>query len=124
MKIAVATQNNMVAGHFGKCEEFTIFEIENSKIVNKERLNTKEHGHSKLPPYLQEHGADVVICGGMGQGAYDALTARNLKVFVGPQGYIDDVAEKFIQGKLETKEAGCSHHEHEEGHQCQCGKNY
>ena len=124
MKVAVATQNNMVAGHFGKCEEYTIFDIENGKVINKQTLNTKENGHSKLPPYLKEHGVNVVICGGMGQGAYDALVSRDMKVFVGPQGNIDEVVEKLIQGKLETKEAGCSHHDHEEGHQCQCGSNH
>lgn len=121
MKVAVATQNNMVAGHFGKCQEYTVFDIENGKVVNKQTLDTKEHGHSKLPPFLKEHGVNVVICGGMGQGAYDALVSRDMKVFVGPQGNIDEVVEKLIQGKLETKEAGCSHHDHEEGHQCQCG---
>ena len=124
MKVAVATQNNMVAGHFGKCEEYTIFDIENGKVINKQTLDTKENGHSKLPPYLKEHGVNVVICGGMGQGAYDALVSRDMKVFVGPQGNIDEVVEKLIQGKLETKEAGCSHHDHEEGHQCQCGSNH
>jgi len=121
MKVAVATQNNMVAGHFGKCEEYTIYEIEDSKIVNKQTLNTKDHGHSMLPPYLKENGVNVVICGGMGKGAYDALVARDMKVYVGPQGDIDEVIALLLRGKLETKEAGCSHHEHEEGHQCQCG---
>ena len=121
MKVAVATHNNKVAGHFGKCEEYTIFDIENSKVVNKQTLNTKDNGHSKLPPYLKEHGVNVVICGGMGQGAYDALVARDMKVYVGPQGDIYEVIEKLIKGQLESKEAGCSHHDHEEGHQCQCG---
>lgn len=120
MKVAVATDNNTVAGHFGKCEEYTLFNIQNGKVVNKETLNTKEHGHSLLPPYLKEHGVDVVICGGMGQGAYDALVKKDIKVFVGPQGNIDEVIEKLLNGKLEIKEAGCSHHDHEEGHQCQC----
>ena len=121
VKVAVATDNNMVAGHFGKCEQYTLYNIENGKVVDKQTLNTKEHGHSLLPPYLKEHGVNVVICGGMGQGAYDALVKRDMKVYVGPQGNIDEVIEKLLSGKLETKEAGCSHHDHEEGHQCQCG---
>lgn len=121
MRVAIATENNMVAGHFGKCKEYTLFDIEDGKIANKQTLDTSEHGHSMLPPYLKENGVEVVICGGMGQGAYDALMKHGLKVFVGPQGNIDEVVEELINGKLTSKEAGCSHHDHEEGHQCECG---
>ena len=33
MKIAVASENGMVAQHFGHCESFEIFETENNQIV-------------------------------------------------------------------------------------------
>ena len=33
MKIAVASMGNVVAGHFGHCENFNIFDVENHAIV-------------------------------------------------------------------------------------------
>jgi predicted Fe-Mo cluster-binding NifX family protein len=44
MKIAVAAENGCVSGHFGKCEQFTIFETDDKKIIGKERLDTRAHG--------------------------------------------------------------------------------
>ena len=32
MKIAIACENNMVTEHFGHCESFSIFEVENNQI--------------------------------------------------------------------------------------------
>ena len=35
MKIAIATEGANVSGHFGKCENFTIVEIQNSDVKSK-----------------------------------------------------------------------------------------
>ena len=37
MKIAVASEGKMVTEHFGHCESFNIFEVENNRIVKKLR---------------------------------------------------------------------------------------
>ncbi len=34
MKIAIAADGNRVSGHFGHCEGFMIYEIENGEILN------------------------------------------------------------------------------------------
>ncbi len=42
LKIAIATEQNNVFGHFGKCENFTVVEIENSEVKSKTILTLKE----------------------------------------------------------------------------------
>lgn len=43
MKIAIPTRNNVVDDHFGHCEYYTIFTIdENKNIIAKERHESPE----------------------------------------------------------------------------------
>ena len=38
MKIAVASENDMVTEHFGHCTNFNIFEAEGNKILKSESI--------------------------------------------------------------------------------------
>ena len=38
MKVAVPTINERVDDHFGHCDHYTIFTIENNKVVNRETM--------------------------------------------------------------------------------------
>lgn len=73
MKIAIATEGTNVSGHFGKCENFTIVEMENSEVKNKTILNTMGNQHGLLPAFLASHNVNVVIAGCMGEGARQNL---------------------------------------------------
>ncbi len=43
MKIAVASDREMVTEHFGHCESFDIFEAENNQIVKSESIPNPGH---------------------------------------------------------------------------------
>ncbi|MBQ3257554.1 MAG: dinitrogenase iron-molybdenum cofactor, partial [Oscillospiraceae bacterium] len=43
MKIAVASMGHLVAGHFGHCENFNIFEAEDGVIVGHESIPNPGH---------------------------------------------------------------------------------
>jgi len=65
---------------------------------------------------LQEAGADVMICGGIGGGAINAMAESGIKVYAGASGNTDEVIKSYIDGTLaEIGDATCDHHEHE-GH--------
>lgn len=40
MKIAVPTRNNMVDEHFGHCDHYTVFTIENNDIAKSEVIES------------------------------------------------------------------------------------
>ena len=42
MKIAVASETDMVTGHFGHCTNFNIFDTEGSKIIQGRLYNEVE----------------------------------------------------------------------------------
>lgn len=128
MKIAIATEENNVFGHFGKCENFTVVDIENSEVKSKTILSTEGNQHGALPPFLASHGVNVVIVGGMGEGARQKLASNNIEIITGASGKIEDVINAYMNGTLKSSGTGCSEHDHSHGHDhgdggCSCGHN-
>jgi predicted Fe-Mo cluster-binding NifX family protein len=78
VKIAIATEGSSVSAHFGKCETFTIAEIEASKVKNKSVISTEGNQHGLLPGFLASQGVDLVIAGGMGEGARQNLADNGI----------------------------------------------
>ena len=77
-------------------------------------------GHGALAQFLKEHGADVLICGGIGGGAKEALAQAGIQVYGGVSGKADEAAAAFLAGTLTyDPNVRCTHHqEHEGEHSC------
>jgi len=118
MKIAVTYDNGNVFQHFGKTENFKVYEVENNKVVSSEVIGSNGTGHGALAGLLAEQGINVLICGGIGGGAQTALTEAGIEMVAGAQGNTDDVVEAYLKGELVSTGANCDHHHHEEGHSC------
>ncbi len=120
MKIAVTYSNGEVFQHFGKTEQFKVYDVEDNKVVSSEVTGNNGLGHEALAGLLAEKDIDVLICGGMGQGAQDALREAGIDVISGAEGDTDAAVEAYLKGELESKGVNCDHHdhEHEESHSC------
>ena len=120
MKIAVTCENDQVFQHFGHTPEFAIFEVEEKAIVGEKRLPSGTSGHGALAGLLAGENVTVLICGGIGNGAINALQNAGIKVVGGADGAVRSVAEAYVNGKLHTRiNFLCSHHhDHGEGHDC------
>ena len=69
MKIVVPAMGQELAQHFGHCESFIFFDVENGAITNTTSVPNPGHRPGFLPNFLADHGAEVIIAGGMGGGA-------------------------------------------------------
>ena len=118
MKIAVTYDNGNVFQHFGKTENFKVYEVEDDKVVSSEVIGSNGTGHGALAGLLAEQGINVLICGGIGEGAQTALTEAGIEMVAGAQGNTDVVVEAYLKGELVSTGANCDHHHHEEGHSC------
>ncbi len=116
MKIAVASMGNIVAGHFGHCENFTIFETEGNTIKSSESIPNPGHKPGFLPNFLADRGVEVIIAGGMGGGAVDIFNERGVEVIVGATGDVTAAVQAFLSGNLVSTGSVC--HEHEHAHEC------
>ena len=129
MKIAVTYDNGNIFQHFGKTENFKVYEVENGQVLSGEVISSNGSGHSALAGLLARQNVDVLICGGIGGGAQAALTEAGIELCAGAQGDADQAVEAYLKGELVSSGATCDHH-HEEGHSCgeheeghSCGSN-
>ena len=122
MRVAVTYDNGNVFGHFGRTEQFKVYDIEDGKVINSQILDTNGEGCGALAGILNIADVDALICGGIGGGAQRALVEAGIDLYAGASGNTDDVINEFIAGTLDASgEANCDHHEHEHGDGHVCG---
>lgn len=119
MKIAVTYENGQVFQHFGKADNFKIYEVADGEILSSSLLSPAVSGHSAMAEFLSKNDISVVICGGIGDGAQNALADAGIVVYSGAQGSTDEAVKAFLNGQLESSGVNCNHHEEE--HSCCCG---
>ena len=118
MKIAAAydPETGEIFQHFGRTEYFKVYDIENNQVVNAEVRGTNGQGHGALAGVLASLGAEVLICGGIGAGAQNALAAAGIRFYGGCAGSADEAVKAYLSGNLNYQEdVQCNHHDHEGG---------
>ena len=119
MRIAVTYENGEIFQHFGRTEQFKLYDTEDGKIVSSEIVDTNGSGHGALAGFLKAADADALICGGIGMGAQIALSDAGIELYAGVTGSADEAAEALLKGTLEFDlDAHCDHHGH---HDSDCG---
>ena len=135
MKIAVTYENGQIFQHFGHTEQFKIYEAEDGKILSSQIVDTNGSGHGALAGFLTAHGVQVLICGGIGGGARNALAEAGIALYPGAAGDADAQVVSFLAGALNfdpntvcnhhshAHGEGCGSHHHDDGHSCggHCG---
>ena len=120
MKISVAAMGKDVAQHFGLCENFLFFDVEDGKIVSETSVPNPGHKPGFLPNFLADRGAKVIISGGMGGGAVDIFNERDVEVVVGASGDARANVQAYLKGELISTGAVCHNHEHAD----ECGEHH
>ncbi|MGI6778105.1 MAG: NifB/NifX family molybdenum-iron cluster-binding protein [Acetivibrionales bacterium] len=118
IKIAVASDNDMVTEHFGHCSNFNIFEAEDNQIVKSESIPNPGHRPGFLPNFLNDMGVNVIISGGMGGGAIEIFNEKGIEVIVGASGNAKATVEAYLKGSLESTGSICHEHQHHD----KCGE--
>lgn len=119
MKIAATYENGNIFPHFGKTEQFKVYETEGGKILSSEVVPTNGTGHGALAGFLKERGVEALICGGIGGGAVAAVTEAGIALYAGAEGDADAAVSALLAGRLRPNaDANCNHHGHGEGHSC------
>lgn len=111
MKIAVPTAGNVVDDHFGHCQFYTIFTIDNNSVINKEILPSPQGCgcKSNIASVLAEMGVKYMLAGNMGQGALNVLNNNGIDVLRGNSGDVDALVSEFLKGSLTDSGEGCNH---------------
>jgi predicted Fe-Mo cluster-binding NifX family protein len=126
MKIAIPTRNSQVDDHFGHCECFTLFTVEDNKVVSTEVIPSAQGCgcKSNIVTELKSKGVEVMLAGNMGQGAYNKVMLAEIKVLRGCSGSVNQLVNDYLAGKVKDTFIICGNHEphhgheHDNGHQC------
>ena len=112
MKVAIPLARGKLSLHFGHCEEFALIDVDpqTKEIVSTERLPAPDHEPGSLPRWLNEHGASVVIAGGMGMRARTVFAQHGIRVVIGAEEQEPEViARAFLEDTLQTGANICDH---------------
>ena len=93
MKIAVTYDNGNIFQHFGRTESFKVYDVEDNKVVSSEVIGSNGVGHGALAGLLADRAVDVLICGGIGGGAQQALSDAGVELVAGAEGDTDQAVE-------------------------------
>ncbi|MBE6963371.1 MAG: peptidylprolyl isomerase [Ruminococcaceae bacterium] len=121
MKIAVPFENDEVFQHFGHTETFKLYEVEAGQVISSETVAAGGSGHDALAIFLSQLSVNVVLCGGIGDGAQTALTNAGIEICSGAEGNADAAVNAYLNGELVSAGVNCDHHDHEHGEEEGCG---
>ena len=124
MKLAIVTDDGQsISQHFGRAASYRVFTIEDGQVTNSEMRDKLGHRdfaddrHAHDEPG-QKHGlgagaqhrhgrmleaisdCQVVLCGGMGTGAYQSLQAGGINPIITDLKDIDEAVQAFIAGEI------------------------
>jgi predicted Fe-Mo cluster-binding NifX family protein len=109
MRVAISSDGDMVAPHFGRCDAYTIADIEEGEITHQERISNPGHEPGFLPGYLAERGVSCIVAGGMGPRAKMLFDQHKVQTIVGVSGPVAQVLDSLRTGTLEGGESLCEH---------------
>jgi predicted Fe-Mo cluster-binding NifX family protein len=123
MKIAIPTRGNMVDEHFGHCEMYTVITTDDNHNITKTEILPSPQGcgcKSNIAEIFQQIGVEIMLAGGIGEGAIHVLNNHGIKVIRGCSGDVKKLTGSYLNGELVDSGMSCSHHGHNhgEGHSC------
>lgn len=123
MRVAVTYEDGEVFQHFGRTQQFKVYDIEDGKVASSAVVSSNGVSHGALAGLLAQDSVDVLVCGGIGGGALAALAGAGIDVHPGAQGSADQAVQDLLAGKLpQATDATCAGHG--EGHSCGHGEDH
>ncbi|OGN95110.1 MAG: hypothetical protein A2Z71_02940 [Chloroflexi bacterium RBG_13_50_21] len=124
MKIAIITDDGKtISQHFGRAQYYLVATVENDQVINRELRDKLGHSHFANEPHDPEipgqpHGfspasqdrhaqmaqaitdCEVLLCRGMGMGAYESMKTYGIRPIVTEIVAIDDAVKAYIDGSI------------------------
>jgi predicted Fe-Mo cluster-binding NifX family protein len=114
MKVAIPTRNGNIDDHFGHCEFYSIYTIdENNKVADIETFKSPEGCGCKsgVAEILSQKGVDHMLAGNMGMGAFNTLQYFGINVIRGCQGNSVEVLTDWLNNKFQDSGKTCNSHD-------------
>lgn len=115
MKIALPSRGDNIDSHFGHCEYYTVYTVNESEILSEEIVPSPAGCgcKSNIASVLAKMGVTMMLAGNMGDGAVNVLKQSGIDVVRGCQGNVKEVALAWLSGSVTDSGDSCHEHEHE-----------
>ena len=126
MKIAAVSEDGVtISQHFGRAPFYVVVNVEDGKIVRREKRDKMGHNQFSGETHEEAHGADprghgfdpaaqnrharmvtaiadceILLARGMGAGAYESMKQANIRPVVTDVENIDDAVQAYLAGSL------------------------
>jgi predicted Fe-Mo cluster-binding NifX family protein len=111
--------DSLMSGHFGRCPFYALVDLEEDQVRDVrviENPYADNHVPGKVPEFIRDQKADVMIAGGMGPRAIDLFGGFGIEVHTGTSGMVRNVLDAYLRGEVMGTVA-CSHdHKNSCGH--------
>jgi predicted Fe-Mo cluster-binding NifX family protein len=111
MRIAITTDQDFVSSCFGCTPSCTVMDLEAGRIGRTFVVPNPGWSHREWADFLERNAVAYLIVGNMGDNARAVLLWRGVRILSGVQGSLDEVVERFLDGRLAaaegTGEIGC-----------------
>jgi predicted Fe-Mo cluster-binding NifX family protein len=102
VKVAVPCEGENINEHFGKCQNFRIYNIQKGELKDKEDVVLESTEPTVVAEFMKNNNVNTVVCGGINQGAMTELFSHNIVVIPGMKGNVD-VAVSTCLDQMATK---------------------
>lgn len=110
--VSIDPETGEIFQHFGRTAYFKLYDVQGGKVMAAHVESTEGSKHGALVGALQDLKADILICGGIGGGAQNALRAVGIQIFGGCTGSADGAVRDYLAGNLHFQaDVHCDHHE-------------
>jgi predicted Fe-Mo cluster-binding NifX family protein len=126
MKIAFVTDDGVtISQHFGRAAYYSVVEVSEGIVLNQEMRDKLGHQQFADEGHHQQHGqfsgmdptsqqkhnrmakaiqdCDVLICGGMGMGAYQSMQTLGITPVITHLREIEKALQAYLEGNLQDE---------------------
>ena len=100
MKAVIPVFKNRVSPVFDWCSNLLVVEIQSGREVGRCKVASADTDPVRQADHVVELGADLVVCGGIGEILLGLFEVSHTRVITGVSGDIDDVLTALIAGEL------------------------
>ena len=124
-KIAIASRDGKTKGHAGTTRHFTVYEVEDKRIVSKEELTLQSgetlrkifHDPEMKDVHSPLFDMDYLFVTSIGRGAVHRLMHKGVRAYVVAENEsTDKIIDELLNGTLTVYEPHDHHHDHHHGH--------
>lgn len=108
-----------VSPHFGRAPYYAVYDTTEDDLDVIANESNHQGGSRSPPDFIADIGADVLVCGNLGNKAIERFDSMDIDVYCGAEGTIRDAIDQWESDRLDPAVPGtdgCGHGHGPGGH--------